>query len=59
MFAFVVSERQTIEVFGWSSFSIVFNFLESKAFSGEALVLGEISLLIRLSLVWTSDLFSP
>ena len=51
-------ERQTIELFGWCSFSILFNFSEYEAFAGEALVLGEISFLILLSLVWTSDLFS-
>ena len=51
-------ERQTIEVFGSHSFSILFNFLESEAFSEKAFVLGEISFLILLSLVWTSDFFS-
>ena len=53
-----VFERQTMEVFGWYSFSILFNFLVCEAFAGEALVLSEISFLILLSLVWTSDLFS-
>ena len=51
-------ERQTIEVFTWCSFSILFNFLESEAFAGEALVLGEISFFSLLSLVWTLDFFS-
>ena len=51
-------ERQTIEVFGWCRFSILFNFSESEAFAGEALIFGEASILILLSLVWTSDLFS-
>ena len=51
-------ERQTIEVFDWCSFTLLFTFSESKAFAGEALVLGGISFLIHLSLVWTSDLFS-
>ena len=37
--------------------SIVFNFSEIEDFAGETLVLGEISFLILLSLVWTSDLF--
>ena len=33
-------------------------FSKSEAFAGEALVIGEISFLILLSLVWTSDIFS-
>ena len=56
--AFVVFERQTIEVFSWYSPFILLHFSESEAFSGEALVLGEISVLILLSSVWTLDLFS-
>ena len=36
----------------------VTQFLESKAFAGEALTFGEISFLILLSLVQTSDIFS-
>ena len=55
---FVVFERQTIEVFDWCSRSIVFNFSESEAFDGVVLVLGDMSFLIILSFVWTSDLFS-
>ena len=55
---FVVFERQTIEVFGRCSFSIIFNFSENKAFAGKALVLGEICFLILLSLGWTPDPFS-
>ena len=55
---FVVFERQTIEVFVWCSFSILFNFSEKEAFAGETFVLGEITFLIFLFLVWTSDLFS-
>ena len=57
--AFVVFERQTIEVFDWCSFFFIsFNFSESEAFVGEVLVLGEISFPILLSLVWASDLLS-
>ena len=52
--AFVVFERQTIEEFDWYSFSIIFNFSESEAFAGEALVLGEIS----YSLVFGMDIES-
>ena len=47
--AFVVFERQTIEVFGWFSLSMLLNFLEKEAFVGEIFVLGEISFLILLS----------
>ena len=57
--AFVVFERQTIEVFRWCSFSFVFNFSENEAFAGEVLILGDISHLILLSLVKVSDLFFP
>ena len=53
-----VFDRPTIEVFGWCILSMLFSFLENKAFAGEALVLGEISFLIYLSSVWTSDIFS-
>ena len=49
--AFVVFDRETIDVFGWCSFSILFIFSESESFAGEAIVLGEISFLILLSLV--------
>ena len=58
LIAFVVFERQTIEVFGWCNFSILFNFSEIEAFASEALILGEISFLILLPLVRISDLFS-
>ena len=37
----VVFEKQKIEVFGWCSFSILFNLSECQAFAEEALVLGE------------------
>ena len=53
-----VFERQTIEVFCWCSFVILFNFSESSVFTGKAIVLGEISFLIFFYLVWTSDQFS-
>ena len=55
---FVMFERQTIEVFCWSIFSILYSIWESETFAGEALVLGDISFLILFSLIWTSDLFS-
>ena len=55
---FVVFERQTNEVSGWCSLSMLLNFLESEAFVGETLVLGEISFRILLSLVWSLDIFS-
>ena len=55
---FVVFERQKNEVSGWSGHSMVLNFSESEALAGETQALGEISFLILLSLVWTSDLFS-
>ena len=55
----VVFERQTIEVSGWWSLSIQLNFTDSEAFAGEAFVLRDIYFLILLSLVWTSDIFSP
>ena len=37
---------------------LLLNFLESEVFAGKALVLGEISFLILLSLVWTLNIFS-
>ena len=52
---FVVFERQINEV----KSSYITQFLESGAFAEEALVLGEISFLILLSLVWTLGFFSP
>ena len=55
---FVVFERQIIKVFGWSSFSILLNFSKSEAFARQALILGEISFLIFLYLIWTLDSFS-
>ena len=54
----VAFERLTNEVFGWCSLSVLLSFLESEAFAVEALVLREVSLLILLSSVWTSDMFS-
>ena len=54
----VVFERQTNEVSGWCSLSMLINFSASEAFVGEAFVHGEISFLILLSSVWTSDIFS-
>ena len=53
----VVLERQTIEVFGWYTLSILLNFSDSEAFEEKALVLEEIPFLILLSLVRTSDIF--
>ena len=55
---FVVFKRQTNVLSGCCSLSTLFNFSESEAFAGEALALGDISFLILLSLVWTSDIFS-
>ena len=55
LFCFVLFDffdRQTMEIFGWCSFSILFNFSESEVFAKE------ISFLIHLFLAWTSDLFS-
>ena len=57
--ALVVFERQTIGVFDRCSFSILFNFSESQAFAGEALFLGDISFIILLFSVLTSDISSP
>ena len=54
----VIFERQTIEVFGWCSLSILLNFSENEAFTGEALVLVKIYFFILLSLVQMLDLFS-
>ena len=54
----IVFERQAIEEFGWCCLSMLLNFPESEVFDGEALVLGEISFLILLSLVYISDIFS-
>ena len=48
--AFDVFEGQTIEVFSWCSFSILFNFSASEAFAGEALVRGEINFFYSLVL---------
>ena len=53
VFLFLVFERQTYEV----SFYVT-QFSETEVFAGEALVLGEISFLILLSSVWTTDIFS-
>ena len=55
---FVVFERQTNEVSGWGSLSMKLTFSENEAFVGEALVLGEISFLILLSLELFSDFLS-
>ena len=51
MLLFVVFERETNEISGWCSLSMLLNFSESETFTGEALVLGEISYLIILSSV--------
>ena len=51
---FVIFKRQI----GWYSLSMLLNFAGSGSFAGEAQVLGDISILILLYLVWTSDIFS-
>ena len=39
------TDTESLEEYPWCSLSMLLNFLESKAFAGEALVLGEISFL--------------
>ena len=54
----VVIKRQTNEVSDWYDISMLLNFSEDEVFPGKRSVLQEISFLIFLSAVWTSDIFS-